>query len=496
MNLSTMIFTPISGAVIGYFTNWLAIKMLFRPHREIRICGIKMPFTPGLIPKERYRLADKVSDVISAHLLTKDALTEGFTSDEVTEKIIKLIEKLFSDFSDDTRTIGEYVKASERATEVLHSVEKEASSLILKWLQDEENQKKAAKFIMEKLVGDKAVKIPEAYLETFKGYVGEKLLQWTHSEDFEILFTEKADGLFEKLHSEERSLREILSADWVISVKRIIGESAPSIAEFICSLPENNPALDAALRGTLHKVIDDNMGKIASLFINKDKVYENIKESLFEYLRNAENQADLVFKITGAMEKALDTPVMSLAGKIPESFKEQTVNKVIRFLKYEISGDFYEKVWESIETGLLKSSKIDSGLAEHIEGFVAEIINRWVLENGVDFAEKIPSLAAEKLLEIEIGAYLRKMPPEKIQRVVSAVVDIIKTLIKKGAVFAAEAIDVGKLTKDQINAMDLEQAEEILLSVVKKELNAITNFGGILGFIIGLLPVLLDFFAR
>ncbi len=41
------------GAVIGYITNWLAIKMLFRPREAKYIFGMKLPFTPGLIPKEK-----------------------------------------------------------------------------------------------------------------------------------------------------------------------------------------------------------------------------------------------------------------------------------------------------------------------------------------------------------------------------------------------------------------------------------------------------------
>ena len=45
------------GGFIGWFTNYLAIKMLFRPYKEIRVFGIKLPFTPGLIPKEKERIA-------------------------------------------------------------------------------------------------------------------------------------------------------------------------------------------------------------------------------------------------------------------------------------------------------------------------------------------------------------------------------------------------------------------------------------------------------
>ena len=48
-----IIIPIIVGSVIGYATNWLAIKMLFRPLREKRLLGVRLPFTPGLIPKEK-----------------------------------------------------------------------------------------------------------------------------------------------------------------------------------------------------------------------------------------------------------------------------------------------------------------------------------------------------------------------------------------------------------------------------------------------------------
>ena len=50
------IVSPLMGGIIGYFTNWLAIKMLFRPHKKLYIGNLPIPFTPGLIPKERTRI--------------------------------------------------------------------------------------------------------------------------------------------------------------------------------------------------------------------------------------------------------------------------------------------------------------------------------------------------------------------------------------------------------------------------------------------------------
>ncbi|MBE9208098.1 DUF445 domain-containing protein [Nostoc sp. LEGE 06077] len=61
---------PILGGVIGYFTNDIAIKMLFRPYRAIYIGGRRMPFTPGLIPRNQERLAKNISSTIMGSLLT------------------------------------------------------------------------------------------------------------------------------------------------------------------------------------------------------------------------------------------------------------------------------------------------------------------------------------------------------------------------------------------------------------------------------------------
>jgi uncharacterized membrane protein YheB (UPF0754 family) len=68
------ILPPIAGGVIGYFTNDLAIQMLFRPYRPVIWFGRQLPFTPGLIPANQSRLAKRVSDAILGSLLTPDEI--------------------------------------------------------------------------------------------------------------------------------------------------------------------------------------------------------------------------------------------------------------------------------------------------------------------------------------------------------------------------------------------------------------------------------------
>ncbi|MEH1936267.1 MAG: DUF445 family protein [Nostoc sp.] len=65
---------PVLGGIIGYFTNDIAIKMLFRPYRAIYIAGRRVPFTPGLIPRNQERLAQNISNTIMGSLLTPQEL--------------------------------------------------------------------------------------------------------------------------------------------------------------------------------------------------------------------------------------------------------------------------------------------------------------------------------------------------------------------------------------------------------------------------------------
>lgn len=78
---------PLTGSAIGYFTNWLAIKMMFRPHQPKYIFGMKIPFTPGIIPKERGRIAEAVGSSISENLMNKEVLEKNLLSEDMLSKI-------------------------------------------------------------------------------------------------------------------------------------------------------------------------------------------------------------------------------------------------------------------------------------------------------------------------------------------------------------------------------------------------------------------------
>ena len=66
MPLIFKILVPVLlGAAIGYFTNDLAIRMLFRPRRPVFIGKWRLPFTPGIIPRNQGRIAGAVAAAVS-----------------------------------------------------------------------------------------------------------------------------------------------------------------------------------------------------------------------------------------------------------------------------------------------------------------------------------------------------------------------------------------------------------------------------------------------
>lgn len=59
--LFIIIFMIVVGAIIGGVTNVIAIRMLFHPFKPYYIFKFRVPFTPGLIPKDAKKLQLKLA---------------------------------------------------------------------------------------------------------------------------------------------------------------------------------------------------------------------------------------------------------------------------------------------------------------------------------------------------------------------------------------------------------------------------------------------------
>jgi uncharacterized membrane protein YheB (UPF0754 family) len=284
------------GSIIGYFTNWLAIKMLFRPRETKYIGKWRIPLTPGIIPKERARLTSRVAETVGGKLLTYDVILAELTSKKTTAAVEKLL-----------------------------------------------------------------------------------------------------DNLLDELRAKDLKISDILSDSIRSDMFDFTDEKMPGAAKIIDRFL-NNPTLDTELIGATGRILRENLG-MASVFLSPEKIYRNIKLEFRMFISDPDNHK--VFSV-----------------KLRES--------------------------------------------------------------------------AGALWDIRVNSLLDKLGDEQINAVKARLMQLVSPALAQAAHLIAQNMDVRSMVEEKIKAFDIVEMEEIILSVIKRELNLITILGGALGFIIGLAPVLLN----
>ncbi|MDF2879079.1 MAG: hypothetical protein K0S30_2175, partial [Clostridia bacterium] len=128
MNLDFLI-GPAVGGIIGYITNGIAIKMLFRPLKPIYLGGMRLPFTPGIIPKEKGRMARSIGRVVGKDLINDEVLAKVLLQENIFRHIDERIESILKDHEESQLTIRDFCtqigeeerleRLKERASEVI-----------------------------------------------------------------------------------------------------------------------------------------------------------------------------------------------------------------------------------------------------------------------------------------------------------------------------------------------------------------------------------------
>ena len=107
--ITNYVLPPLVGAVIGYFTNMIAVKMLFYPHKAVYVFGHKLPLTPGAIPKGKARLAKSAGKIVQDELFTREDISGRLLTEEVENP---LIDKVMRILDTDIRETGAVLAGS------------------------------------------------------------------------------------------------------------------------------------------------------------------------------------------------------------------------------------------------------------------------------------------------------------------------------------------------------------------------------------------------
>ena len=166
---------PLVGGVIGYITNDIAIRMLFRPHSAKYLFGIKIPFTPGIIPKEKSRIAEAIGGTISHNLMNQEVLERYLLSDEMTQKIRNSVEQFLNAQKKNQESVAEFLRhylSEEELQGIIVSVNSNLTKQVHSKLTDSEVGKNVASIVVDSVVDKMKAMDPTDLLNEIVGGLG------------------------------------------------------------------------------------------------------------------------------------------------------------------------------------------------------------------------------------------------------------------------------------------------------------------------------------
>jgi uncharacterized membrane protein YheB (UPF0754 family) len=170
---------PLVGAVIGYFTNLIAVKMLFFPHEEKRIFGWRVPFTPGAIPKGKARLAKSAGKIVQNDLFTREDISGKLLTEEVEKPLIDRVMSILNENIRDTGAIltGSPEKYDKLEKSFIELLENKITEAIHRMDIPGVVKEEGGRMIREQAAGSRLLRmfVSDSLIDTVMGSVGEKM---------------------------------------------------------------------------------------------------------------------------------------------------------------------------------------------------------------------------------------------------------------------------------------------------------------------------------
>ena len=485
------------GAVIGYITNWLAIKMLFRPREAKYIFGMKLPFTPGLIPKEKSRIANKVGETVGTHLLNSDSLSKALKDDKIKAKFNEVAKEKINQVINSNSTLEESLKNTlgENYYALKGNMINNITKTILESIQEEEFKNKVKFYIVDS-IKERLNKEPEKIIDFINSNKFREVIINTLGE--EKTRDRRGKAILKEvktLGKEDLTIEEVIPENIKPYIEEYVKSQKDTLVDIIKNLLRDNE-----VSHKIKSAINDNIPSIVSMFLSGDVIYGKLVSLVDKSLSEEENKeyicdAALAFVhesmkkkvsdvINNVGEEKLEVISDALGDKISKKINtEENIDSIISKLNCKISSfNSYEEIIKVL------FNDYENILIDNIDSMISQIVNNNQLASGI-------SKIIEKLFDKFLQNSLNDICYNK-QNLENSIMSILDNLyndfVENKSAKVLEIVDISSIVEEQINAFEVDYAEEIIIGIANKELKAITWLGALLGGILGILSPLLS----
>ncbi len=508
LNVARYVLPPFLGAVIGYVTNAVAIRMLFRPLTEKRVLGIRVPLTPGIIPRRRHQLSESIAQMVSTKLLTPETVDARLRSPEFIASLRASVSGFTSDLLEG-RISGTTPFAADMA-EVFGSL--------------------AEGFVRSNRFGELAAHVVPRITEA-AGAV--RVTDLTPTADSVTEIVRRA--LQSAAGEEKRSAAVAAVRRWVeghlesdTRMSDLVGElDGDRVSRFLAKvydpayaflmrwLERPDVRADLAERGReLVKTILTRLNLVQRFLVSAAQydrslnekmpvIVTDIVESIREAGGSTRNRSRIISAARHQIGELSHHGVADLAGRfrldLPAA-AESATNMIMDFLvRPDVQDRIAGAAWSFVERrgDATVEQLLHDGLSltrAEVDRMLLDAVGRWsdAPGSGVQVRQAVgsfverqlsASVPLENLVNLEAG---RKAALDRFLSGKAA------ELIQERVPSLLQGLDIHGMVVQKIDGLDVESVEKLLLMVIAKHLKWINLFGAVLGALIGGLQVALN----
>lgn len=439
---------PLLGALIGYVTNALAIKMLFRPLEPVRLFGIKLPFTPGILPRQRHKLADNIGRTVERELLTEETIRKRLEQDDFYRVLYTSISQYTASILDKKlkNIASAYIT---KAVIVLHgflhsaTFSKNVHSFLSRIITS----------LSKKSLGHLLKLDRAAVKQGISNLLDNSMNSW--KDQLDLLLKQRLDQAYPEFVTSifhflnQTNVRNLLESQGRIFLNNAILKLNVFQRFFISA-----GQYDRTLHEKIPEIIDDLLEQLKGLVLdekNKGMLLDLARTNIINFFYKPENIDRLSGILSESLQKIFDDPISDLLVHIFGIDEQLAADKAAALVQESVQQKTPEKLEESIL--LFINANSDTSIAGLL------YINQQTKQNMDTF----------------ICKYL---------------VELIKNKIPE----ALNTLDVRTLVSERIDSLDMIDVEKIVLDVLANQLRWINVFGAFLGALIGLSQVFISMY--
>jgi len=514
---------PVIGAFIGYLTNRVAIRMLFRPLKAWHVGGVRVPMTPGVIPSKRLDLARNMGEVVGDHLLTDKEIGKGLQHEVFQNHLYNLIQErvegvLQKDLGNLASTIPPRFKAYFKIGS--KTVRYQLKEQIHSFIQSQEFSETVDKAIDSRLELFLEQELGEIITgeerETTYAFIEKNIVRMFDSEAMEQWVD---DFVHQKVYSilqQEKSLSDVLPHSLQELFNVMLEKQVPAFLSKIALIVSEPDVRDKIIKGACGGVENfiNSLGSMADMvrnFLPMERVEEKVREYLIEkndaivaWLQSEEVQDRVVGILRERSREFSERPLVSFIraeneGAIEEFCYQCTRQLLLLVRGKEVSATlismFKTNIENHIEAGAVSLQQALLGLLGEqsmlrgkgwVKKEIRELLQTQKTMKTIDFL--VDSLIAS-LMRKRIGKLANLVPAGVREGWSRSLQKMASTMLENEVPGLVQSLNIRKIVTEKLNSLDILKLEGLLLSIMEEQFKYINLFGALLGFAIGCLNI-------